>query len=356
MSKKKSTAVKESFIVEGLEVLEISESETGVKKATIKIITEGLTKDRQRFYTKDALLNGVPLFENAKMYLNHISASERMDRPERSVQDYVATIKNASLVESGGRSFIKGDAFIHGSPSYTVEQIHTWLKNAKEAGATSDLSIHAFLFGEQGEFEGRPTTIITGIDQVLSVDFVTTANAGGEIESVESFSQHKEGGAEMDITKLTLDELKTARPDLVVAISSESKKESDAKIAETQKIADAAKSEAESLKKELSDKKLAEKKESLMRENDALIKDAKLPEATEKRVREKVAALAIDDKTESLKTDVESIIKSEKEYLESLSKTKVFANDDDETADKSTESVESLLKKIGKKNDKKEEK
>lgn len=326
----------ESFATGCLEVLEVNASDTGVKKAVIKIISEGLTKDRQRFYTKEALSTGASMFTDAKMYLNHISAYERADRPERSVNDYVATIKNAQFVE-GSPSYITGEAMIHGSPTYSVDDVYSWLKNIKEAGGQADLSIHAYLFGEQGEFDARPVLMISGIESVASVDFVTTANAGGKVETVESTSQSPEkGGNEMDIKTLTLDELKSARPDLCEAISAESKKAADTAVAEK-----------EALKKELSDMKVAQKKESCLKEADAVLKDAKLPEATESRVREKISAIAITETTESIKADVEAIVKVEKDYLESLSKTKVFGNEHTESADKKDDkSVAELLESI----------
>lgn len=349
--KKKLENYKNKSIVacESLTILEVNTDEkTGVKKAVIQIITEGATKDKQRFYTKPALEAGAAKFEGAKMYLNHISASERFDRPERSVNDYVATIKNPRFMD-GTPSRIIADAYIHGSPTYSVEDIYSWLKNVKEAGASADLSIHAFLTGNQGEFNSMPIVVIEGIDEVVSVDFVTTANAGGEVATVESNKTdgEKGGGEEMDITKLTLEELKAGRPDLIEAVS----KEATAKV-QTSSETESVKAENETLKKKISDRELEDKKESLHKDAESVIKEAKLPETTEARVREKVSAITITATTESIKDEVAKIVKAEKDYLESLSKTKVFGNDNDEKKP-GEKSVDEMLESITTKKNKK---
>jgi len=343
----------ELVVTERFELLGVEESALGIKKASIKIISEGLTKDKQRFYSKAALKAGAGKFIGAKMYLNHMSASEKFERPERSVEDYIATIDDAEFIPADKEAvaYIKGRAVIHGSPAHESEKIHSWLKNLSKAKVGADLSIHAFLLGEQGEYEGRPTMIISDFDEVLSVDFVTTGNAGGKVESVESLKKsEKEGGDEMKFEELTAETLKEKRPDIVAAIQESAKgaeemKDKDTRIQELE-------SEKAKLEKELSEKKLAEKKESLIKSVESVIKEAKLPESTEARVREKVAKIAIDEKTESIADEVGKIIKEEKDYLESLSKAKVFANGDPdpkpeggEEGDKE-ESVESLLKGI----------
>lgn len=349
---KKKIQSTETFVNGRLEVLEVSTSDTGVKKALIKIISEGQTVDKQRIYLKDTLNAGAEKFADAKMYLNHISTSERYDRPERSVNDYVATIKNPVFVDMGnGVSYVQGEAMIHGSPTYSVDDIYTWLKNIKEAGAAADLSIHAYLGAEQGEFNGFPVLVITAIESVISVDFVTTANAGGEVETVESLKtkeNSEKGGRDMKIEELTLEELTKARPDLCEAI----KKDAVAN-AQTTSETESLKSENSNLKKSLSDMKVAQKKESCMKEADAVIKESKLPESTEKRVREKIEAITITETTESIKAAVEAIVNAEKEYLESLSKTKVFGNETpaEQKGEKSVdEYLESIAnKKAGKK-------
>ena len=151
-------------------------------------VREGLTKNKQRFYTKAALRDGAEKFVGAKMYLNHQDANEATTRPERSVEDDIAVIKKA-YYETGadGKAQVTGEFSIYGSPVVEAEAIAKWIDMKKRAEAGVELSLHGFLQAENGEANGQVVNHITKIDSIDSVDFVTRGNAFGVVS--EAFTE-----------------------------------------------------------------------------------------------------------------------------------------------------------------------
>lgn len=105
------------------------------------------------------------------MYLDHPSASEAVDRPERSVRDLAAVLTSPA-------TFDQGALYAEARVFAPFQQLL-----AEQADAIG-VSIRAAGTAEYGEAEGRSGQIITALTEGLSVDFVTKAGRGGAIVSL----------------------------------------------------------------------------------------------------------------------------------------------------------------------------
>lgn len=116
---------------------------------------------------REAAQNGVwPV--GTHMYLDHPSASEAVDRPERSVRDLAAVFTTPV-------TYVDGALYADARVFTPFQQLL-----AEQADAIG-VSIRAAGTAEPGEAEGRDGMIITSLTEGLSVDFVTRAGRGGQI-------------------------------------------------------------------------------------------------------------------------------------------------------------------------------
>lgn len=109
------------------------------------------------------------------MYADHPTATDEAERPERSVRDLWAVLETDATVAPDGALVAEARVF---TPYRAL---------VEDMADAIGLSIRARGFAETGEAEGRQGTIITSLDEALSVDFVTAAGRGGRIlELIES--------------------------------------------------------------------------------------------------------------------------------------------------------------------------
>ncbi len=143
---------------------------------TITVIKPGWSKNN-RYYSPALLKGAANIFEGAKMFMDHATDKEASQRPEGSVRDWVGTITGVKA-ESDGT--IKATANIHN------EAFKTSLANLKKAGNLNQMGVSIRAFGEAkpGEAEGRKGTVVESLLGCKSVDFVTFAGAGGQVESM----------------------------------------------------------------------------------------------------------------------------------------------------------------------------
>ncbi|KKM76983.1 hypothetical protein LCGC14_1374640 [marine sediment metagenome] len=317
-------------LMAGVEILQEGayNEEKGV--ATITVVRPGFTKDHVRFYPADVLRRDFRVFEGMKMFLDHDTAAERRARPEGSVRNWAANLRRV-WVESDGA--VKGEAVI------IDDQLKAKLANLNKHNQLNEMgtSIRAIGAGNPAEIEGHKTILLERIIKSRSVDFVTYANAGGQVEAIES-----EEPDEGDVDLLTLTQLRERRPDLVELVESgtgrinmnevETLREQLAeKEAELQRLTDAADTEAiEKVKvelKEAQDKlkaeqekvakfdkatKIAEAKEHLT----GLLKKSKLPDVAKERLTEQFKDSEITD-------GMEKAIEDEGKYLAKVAPGKV---------------------------------
>ena len=218
-------AIKESgglrgFASESYALDESAFSESGPdNEFVIRIVRPGITEDRRREYKVETLKRDFRVYEGAKMFADHPTATEERERPERSIKQWVGNLRNVYVDTDG---VIRGTAVI----------IENWLKdklhNLRAAKLLGEMrNSHRIYVKYCNEFADKPQ-IVDRIVKCLSVDFVTSDNAGGYVEYGEDLWR-------TDIDMMTEDEIKTRRPDLFVAV--EDFKESEkGKMAEEKQI------------------------------------------------------------------------------------------------------------------------
>jgi hypothetical protein len=172
---------------------------------TITVIKPGVSKNN-RYYSAELLKKSSGIFESAKMFVDHQTDKDAAARPEGSVRDWVGTITGVK-VESDGT--VKANVNIHN------EAFKTNLANLKKAGNLSQMgvSIRAYGAASDGEVAGKKCKVIESLIGCKSVDFVTFAAAGGQVESMS------EAVDPDDIMLIDIDALRAKRPDLVVALT-----------------------------------------------------------------------------------------------------------------------------------------
>ena len=196
----------ESFRILACNAVPLQEStyDPTAGKLKITIIRPGLNKSKARFYPAETLKRDFAVFEGAKMFADHQSEKEFKDKPEGSVNNWVASLKNVHA-ESDGT--LAGDAFVIDPP------FKAKLDELNKQGLLHEMGVSIRAIGEatEGEREGVSTNVVEALLAARSVDFVTYAGAGGQIEAMESARHDNEG----DVDLVTEAGLRKRRPDLI---------------------------------------------------------------------------------------------------------------------------------------------
>ena len=146
-----------------------------------------------------------------KVFMNHPSASESNDRPERDVHQLAGKLVSDSVFRENG---------LYAEIEFYSHYASIISEMAQDVG----LSIHALGNAVEGEAEGRQGPIIESLveDPLTSVDVVTVAGAGGKfvtlLESYKRIGEAAELVAETDTEgngmSITKEELDAAIADL----------------------------------------------------------------------------------------------------------------------------------------------
>lgn len=165
-----------------LERVEILEATRGAAKPTgkpaemtIDIIRSGWNKARSRYYPSDVLERDVPAVYPAgtHMYIDHPTATQRDDQPERSLQTLAAVFTSTPypVQEADGRVIMRVEARVYSR----------WQGFLSEAKDDIGVSINGNGDGHYGTAEGNDGMILEQLTHGQSVDFVTKPGAGGRI-------------------------------------------------------------------------------------------------------------------------------------------------------------------------------
>jgi hypothetical protein len=175
------------------------------------LISEGLGNFKDAYYySRDALVGAVPVFEGKKIFADHPSSSEESIRPERSVRDVLGHFEKIGIEESNdGTIKLVGDVVILGDKQY--EWARGLLRHAVQYSRNFPdkdfvgLSINASGDAEERELEkvmeSAPQSAkvklvkakeqgiervryVSTITEAVSCDLVTEAGAGGRILSM----------------------------------------------------------------------------------------------------------------------------------------------------------------------------
>ena len=259
------------------------------------------------YYPAETLSRDYPVFEGAKMYADHQTEEEEKERPEGSIREWVASLKNVRFEEGVG---IVGDAVI----------IEPWLQQKlavlrdQKLLSEMGISIRAAGVGTKGKIDGKDANVVERITRVRSVDFVTEAGAGGGVLLYET-------EREFDIDVITLNVLRERRPDLVKSIESEVKEtmlkevkkamEAEERIQELEGQVETLTTENTDLKNKNSEAEKAQRIAEAKSIIDEAIGKSELPDAAKERLVERFKDAESAD-------GVEDAIKAEKEYLDKL--------------------------------------
>jgi len=216
-------------VTESLAGLNVSvDRENGIIRG-VKLI--GFESKNRRYYPPDVLKMAVAKYEGAKVNVDHPPVND--PAKPRGVADRIGVIKSARFVEGSG---IHGD--FHFNPKHSLAEQIAW--DAEHNPSAIGFS-HKSLVQMGKRENGR--SHVAEVTAVKSVDLVADpATTNGVFESQGFDNQEQED--DMDFSKLTLEQIKSSRPDIVKALeneqagASELQKAQDELKAAQQKIAD----------------------------------------------------------------------------------------------------------------------
>ena len=289
------------------------------------------------YYPAETLSRDYPMFEGAKMYADHQTDQEEKERPEGSIRQWVASLKNVTFEEGVG---IVGDAMI----------IEPWLQQKlaalrdKKLLSEMGISIRAAGVGTKDKIDGKEANVVERITQVRSVDFVTEAGAGGVVLLYETEK-------EFDIDVISLGVLRERRPDLVKTIESEVKTTIMKEVKQTMELQErvtelegevvTVTTERDTARTELAGSQKAQRIAEAKSEIDEAIGKSDLPDKAKERLVEKFKEAESAD-------GVEEAVQVEKDYVTALlegSKVKGLGPSAPE-AEKSREALKESFKKM----------
>lgn len=272
--------------------------------AKIIIISPGFNSSKDRYYPAEMLARDFAVFEGVKMYADHPTSEEDKLRPERSIRDWVATLKNVHVNEKGE---VIGEAVV----------IEPWMQaklaSLRDKNMLSEMgiSINAIGTATKGEIEGIKTNIIEQMVRARSVDFVTEPGAGGMVQMYEV-------DRENDIDLVNLEVLRERRPDLIKLVEAEVKAVIQKEVQRTMELTEKVKeleaniltltTERDELKTKITEAEKAQKIAEAKSKIDEAIGKSELPEAAKRRLAEKFAnAETADGITEAIKAEADYV-------------------------------------------------
>jgi len=295
----------------GQEVFALEEAAFNADKGevTVTVIKPGFNTSGARFYPRQTLARDYKVFEGVKMYADHPTAREDRERPERSVRSWVGQIKRVYVAEDGS---IKARADI------VQPWFQSHLATLKEKNLLNEMGVSIIAVGEgvKAKMEGKTTTLIERFVKARSVDFVTDAGAGGQVDCFES---DRDGDpATYDVDLIDAETLRSTRPDLIEIIEGElagqtsaeettQMDEMETKLAELKEANETLASQ----NVELTTKVAAQETTVAKAQVDKLIAEADVPDATKARLTTQFSeATSVDGVAEAIeaaKTEVAAL-------------------------------------------------
>jgi hypothetical protein len=284
----------------------------------LRIIAPG--QGSSAYYEADQLKRDRMVFKNAQVFLDHPSASEEKDRPERSIRDLCAMAVSDPIYEDAGPV---------GPGLYTdVKVFKPYQPLIEELGPHIGVSIRASGTVVSKKISGKPVKVAEKFTSG-GFDFVTKAGAGGSVvplresakeesnKYIDAFlAEHPQESESSDSAKAQFIEWAT-KPEQEDDM--ELKEKVEALELEKKTLTETMTALAEE-KRKLSETLIIKEAGEVIEA--ALIAEQKLPDITKKRVRESLTA-KVPVKEEKLDKDalkalISETIKTEKEYIESL--------------------------------------
>jgi cation transport regulator ChaB len=203
-------------------VVEASETDAAERKTDpdkgnyhVVYVESGYNERKRRAYLKESIGNCDPAkYVGLQMHVDHAAPEGKPEPEVRSVRDLAAQT-TAAWVGPGVRNAKETamHGMIHVFPGdFAVKMTDPIFRQSVKLSHLADLSA---IIGQEadGPSKGRKVQVVTSIDAVRGVDFVTKDGArGGCAESAQEEN--------MDWTKITLEELRQNCPELVTGIES----------------------------------------------------------------------------------------------------------------------------------------
>jgi len=296
--------------------------------AQVKIISPG--QGTSAYYKEGQLRRDVAAFNGGLSFIDHPGKKEQRDRPERSLRDLVGPIVGTPAYLENGK---KGPGMYGG-----VRVAKHWQPFIEELGDTLGISLRAGGSAIYEPVNGKQTKVAEKFNPGAGFDFVTQAGRGGkmvplfEAAETEADGKIQDWMAHTDFTEMDsgrseeerfLDYLENGQEDPMPD------KEVQEQLVEAKGQVTTLTTERDALLKD--NKQMAEA--IALRDAQDKITEAvndkkheKLPDATKTRLIESLTKSApikegkLDE--DALKTLIEDAIKSETEYVESLTAKK----------------------------------
>lgn len=317
--------------------LEESAYNPSTGELTITVIQPGFNKSKGRYYPAAMLKKHAGMFEGAKMFVNHATPAEEAQRSEGNLNDFAAVV---------GKPWAESDGRIRAKATVIDGPFKNKLENMAAAKLLPHMGVSIRAIGEANdqEIEGTKTKVIESFVKVRSVDFVTYAGAGGQVEAIEADVD------QIDVDLIDEAQLRQRRPDLVSLIESSARKENNMTEAEiTQKVAAAVEAAVAPLKTQVAT--LTTERDSAVSkvaEAEKVTNRAKVKTFLESELKEKGKTLPqvakdrlVKQFAEAEKNDgISEAIVNEVAYLKTLGATaKVEGNGADDNQDKDESKV-----------------
>lgn len=317
--------------------IEIAEAASGEgatldkNEVVVTVLQPGFNRSGARYYPVDAIRHAVSegLFDNRKMFVNHPSASELRERPERNLTDWVSTVKETWIDEETG------------SIKARIKVVQNWfgdfLKQLQENDALADVGLSIFAQGQvqRKKIDGRLTDVVERFTRALSVDWVTEPGAGGRVDAIwEAYQPVRAKEQETNVLNTmsaaeAVATLREQRPDVIEVLESEHRaeetvRETEAVLAEAQERISALENEIEAKDSELSELRQA----AIVAERDEIVREAltksELPAPAQERVVKAVGEPVLTEDgaldVEATQTEISALVEAEKAYAEELIK------------------------------------
>lgn len=194
------------FVSEGVS---IKEADDDKREVVAVLIEAGTNYSKRRHYPKQTIKEAAPLFSGLKMYIDHPTAAQDREKPERSIRDWVSTIEKSWYEDGKAMGLIK----VHD------DWLWSKLKEDKVFRAQIGISINASGKRHTKVIEGQNMEVIEEIVSPKSVDWVTEPGARGRVEYLVESQSRKEDSEMLKTVKL--EEVKKERPDLIESIETE---------------------------------------------------------------------------------------------------------------------------------------
>uniref|UniRef100_A0A6M3IFV0 Uncharacterized protein n=1 Tax=viral metagenome TaxID=1070528 RepID=A0A6M3IFV0_9ZZZZ len=285
----------------------LTEAKYEKRRAQVIVIKPGFNASEDRYYPAEMLKRDYKVFEGMKMYADHPTEEEDKARPERSITDWVATLKEVTCDENG---------VVTGIAEVIVEWLNEKLTALRDKGMLNEMgiSINAVGSATKSTIDGKETLVIEKLVACRSVDFVTEPGAGGIVTFYESDRRY-------DVDLIELSTLREKRPDLVKSIEAnvraeitkEVKKamENEEKITELEGQVTTLTAENTDLKTKMTEVEKAKAKAEAQATIKEAVDQAELPNAAKERIVERFKDAETAD-------GIEEAIKSEVDYIAKL--------------------------------------